>query len=128
MIENPVLIHSQLVGMGKNNKNSIRGLVVAPSPRTANCAGSTLNKHNTGLTHTHHTSLAVVQTQHRTYTHSQHTALAVVQTQHRIYTHSTLRWQWCKHNTGLTRTAHCAGSSANTTQDLHTQHTMLAVV
>ena len=29
---------------------------------------------------------------------------------------------------GLTRTEHCAGSSANTTQDLHTPHTALAVV
>ena len=77
------------------------------SPHTVNCAGSTLSKHNTRLTHTahcagssantthnlhaQHTALAVVQTQHRTYT--QHTALAVVQTQHRTYTHSTLCWQ-----------------------------------
>ena len=33
-----------------------------------------------------------------------------------------------KHNTGLMHTAHCAGSSANTTQDLQTQHPALAVV
>ena len=32
-----------------------------------------------------------------------------------------------KHNTGLTHTAHCTGSSAITTQDLHAQHTSTAL-
>ena len=111
MIEDPILIHSQLVGMDKNNKKQQSTKRIYHSPRIANCAGSTLSKYNTGITHTAHctgssanttqdlhaqyTVLAVVQTQHRTYT--QYTVLAVVQTQHRTYTHSTLCWQQCKH-------------------------------
>ena len=78
MIKDRVLIHSQLMGMGKiikklENKNNKR---TYHNPHTANCTGSTLSKHDTGLT----------------------------------------------------RTAHCAGSSANTIQNLHVQHTALAVV
>ena len=89
----------------------------------ANCAGSTLSKHNKGLilVLTQHTVLAVVQTQHRTYLHAQHTALAVLQTQHGAYMHNTLCWQYSKHNTGLTHIAHCGGSSINT----HAYNTVL---
>ena len=55
----------------------------------------------------------IEQTQQRTYCSpsSLHTALAVVQTQYSTYTQ-----------------AHCAGSTANTIQDLYIQHTVLAVV
>ena len=42
--------------------------------------------------------------------------------------YSTLRWQKCKHNTGLTHTAHYACSGVNTIQTSHAQHTALAVV
>ena len=58
----------------------------------ANCAGSTLNKHNTGLTHTVHCAGSSANT------------------------------------TQDLHTAQCAGSTANTTQDLQTQYPMLAVV
>ena len=53
----------------------------------ANCAGSTLSKYNTGLTHTAHCAGSSANTTQDS--HTQHTALAVVQTQHRSYNHST---------------------------------------
>ena len=90
MIEDLILIHFQLVAMGKINKKQkikiiiTRGLI--GSPRMANCASSTFSKHSKVL--------IVVLTQH--------TTLVVVQTQCRTNTHSTLRWQQCKHDTGLT--------------------------
>ena len=93
-IKNPILIHSQLVGMGKNNKKLqnkiiiIRGLIIAPAQQTA---GTTLSKHNTRLTHTAHCAGSSASTTQDL--HTQHIALAVVQAQHRTYTHSTLRWQ-----------------------------------
>ena len=49
-----MLIHSHLVGMGKNNKRTYR------SPRMANCIDSILSKYNKGLIKilTQHTALA----------------------------------------------------------------------
>ena len=93
MIEDPELIHSHLVRMGKiikreQNKNNKRTYL---SARIANCAGSTLSKHNKGciVVLTQHTTLAVLQTQCRTYT--QHAALAEVPTKYITHMHSTLR-------------------------------------
>ena len=75
MIEDPILIHSQLLGMGKTIKNGkikiIREFIIALH----------------GKLHWQY----IEQTQHRTYT--QHTALAVVQTQYQTRMDSTLRWQ-----------------------------------
>ena len=80
MIENSILIHSPLVGMGKiikiaklNNKRTCH------SPHTANCTGSTLSKHSTGLTHTAHCAGSSVNTTQDL--HAEYTALAVVQKQ-----------------------------------------------
>ena len=47
-------------------------------------------------------------------------SLAVVQTQYKTYTQSTLRWQQCKHTyvqTELTYSSQDAGSSGDTIQD-----------
>ena len=49
-----------------------------------NCTGSTLSKYNTGLTHMAHCTGSGANTIQDS--HTQHTALAVVQTQHRSYT------------------------------------------
>ena len=57
MMGDPVLIHSQVVGMGKNNKLLKKRTYC--SPHMAYCASSTQQQH---------TVLAVVQAQSRTYT------------------------------------------------------------
>ena len=84
MIEDPILIHSQLVGLGKNNKNSkikiIRGLIVAPKRQTV---------------------LAVVQTQYSTYTHTAHCAGSSANTH--VYNNRTNKL-----------ISHCASSSGDT--------------
>ena len=93
MMEDPVLIHSQLVGMGKNNKK-MKIILKKRTYRSLHmtyCAGSTQQQH---------AALAVVQTQNRTYT-AHCTGSSTVQTQNRTYT------------------VHCTGSSGNTKQDLH---------